>query len=270
MVYTPLPYREGLGVGLLWVGLLWVGLLGLFFRATIEQVVCQGDAYAGGTHPGPAVLALLEEGGLLRPLVVVEVVAVGGVHGVLVLVGVVLAAEEAGLEGELESPVAVAAYGQHVACSHAGAGSFAYPSSVGVEAKAEDTPMHIALEVKAAECPPSPLISPISLISPMSPMSPQVVAGLYLVVPHLEVLVLLVVLPPGEVDGGSEGEVPTLGVVLHGDVGDGAPAVVAGHVGQVVEEVGLHGEELAAGCLRAGRGGDGVAGDDYCYGLFSL
>jgi hypothetical protein len=69
----------------------------LLGHPAVEQVVAEGDAHAGGAQPAEAVLALLEECGLLRPLIIIEVVAVGGVYRVLILVGVVLTAEEAGL-----------------------------------------------------------------------------------------------------------------------------------------------------------------------------
>ena len=59
---------------------------------------------------------------------------------------------------------------------------------------------------------------------------------------------LVIVLPPGEVHRCAVGEVSLEGIVLESYIGDGAPAVVAaGHVDAVEEQVGLDGEELAAG-----------------------
>ena len=39
--------------------------------AAVEQVVTQGDADAGGANPVPAVLALLEQFRLQRPLIII-------------------------------------------------------------------------------------------------------------------------------------------------------------------------------------------------------
>ena len=82
----------------------------------------------------------------------------------------------------------------------------------------------------------------------------EIVAGVQLVVAQLEEFVGVVVLPPGHVEGGAVGEVAALGVVFQGDVGYGAPAVVAGHVDAVEQEVGLDAEELAAGEPLGGEG----------------
>ena len=60
-----------------------------------------------------------------------------------------------------------------------------------------------------------------------------------------------------------------LGIVLYGNVGYGTPAVVAGHVEGVEEQVGLHGEQLATGKNGVERLG-GEDGGNRFYRLYGL
>ena len=227
--------------------------------AAVEEVVAEGDAHACGSEPGEAVLSFLEQAGVPVVFVVVEVVVrvvlVARHSDVLILVGVVLAGEEPGLYAELQSPVSLAAEWQYVAQSYAGSQSFADPSSVFVEADAEESEVRVGLEVE------SPEGGSLAGRVPQYVAGADVVAGLQLVVADLEELVLVVVLPPGSVEAGSEGEVPVEWEELQGDIGYGAPAVVARHVGEVEEQVALDGQHLAAR-LALGKEVGGGGGND--------
>ena len=167
-------------------------------------------------------------------------VAVVGVHGVLILVGVVLAYEHSGLETHLEAPAALAAQLLHEADAHAGTNAFANPAAVLVEADAEQSQMAVALKIEAAEgCALTRRVLP-------DVARTQVVACLHLVVAHLKVFVGPVVLPPRAVERCTVGEVAVLGIVLHSHVGQRTVAVVAGHPHAVEQQVGLHRQQLAA------------------------
>ena len=120
-----------------------------YWSFAIQQVVAQGDAYTGGAYPAPAVLALPEVLTLHRPFVVIEIIVVGGVHGVLVAIGIVLTTEESELQAQFQFPVTIAAQRHHVACSDAGSNTFAYPTAISIEADAEDGGMGVALQVEA-------------------------------------------------------------------------------------------------------------------------
>ena len=76
--------------------------------------------------------------------------------------------------------------------------------------------------------------------------APQVIAGVQLVVAQLEILMLAVVLPPGTLETGSVGEMSVQRIILDAHVGDGAEAVVARHIGKVVEQIGLDAQQFPA------------------------
>ena len=76
--------------------------------------------------------------------------------------------------------------------------------------------------------------------------APQVIAGVQLVVAQLEILMLAVVLPPGTLETGSVGEMSVQRIILDAHVGDGAEAVVARHIGEVVEQIGLDAQQFPA------------------------
>ena len=154
-------------------------------------------------------------------------VAVIGVDGVLVLERIVASDEVARLGLELQPPVAVAAERQHIAGTDATAKTFAHPAAVGIEHDAVECYMGVGLHIEAAEG--GTLAGNVAT----DVAGTEVVARLQLVVAHLEILVAFVVLPPGAVERGAEGEVAVKWIVLNGHVGDGAPTVVAWHVGQV-------------------------------------
>ena len=74
----------------------------------VEQVVSQSHTDTRGTEPRITVLTFLEETRILRPLVIVKIVVVRRVNGVLILIGIVLAMEEAQLETKLQAPMPLA------------------------------------------------------------------------------------------------------------------------------------------------------------------
>ena len=198
-------------------------------------------------------------------------VAVGGIHRVLILVGVVLTAEEAGLHAQLQSPVALTAQRHHIAEAQAGAGALAYPTAVLVEADAEDGGMGVGLQVEAgigfAVVLPIGLVDLIGLIGSCGLMGTfQIVAALHLVVAELEVFVGPIVLIPRHVERRAPGEVALLRIILDGHIGDGCPAVVARDIGAIQQQVGLDGQQLTAlehlftidGVLRLYEDGSGL------------
>jgi len=101
------------------------------------------------------------------------------------------------------------------------------------------------------------LVGVVGAVAPVLMGSLEIVSCLQLVVAQLEELVVVVVLPPRHVERGAKGEVTTLGIVFNGHIGDGAPAVVAGHIGKVEQQVGLDGEQLATGQLALQQDGGG-------------
>ena len=149
----------------------------------------------------------------------------------------------------------VAAQREDIADTDAAAQRFALPTIVGVEADAEETDVGVSGDVETTEG------GTFARRAAVNVTGAPVVAGLKLVVADLEVLVLVVVLPPGTVEGETVGEVTAQRVVLDGDVRDGTPAVIARDVGEVKQEVRFHREELAARNLDdEGHGGLGNQG----------
>lgn len=69
----------------------------------------------------------------------------------------------------------------------------------------------------------------------------QIIASVELIIAQLEILVIIVMLPPRTVETGSVREVTVKRIILlYCHIGDGAEAVVTRHVGEVEEQVGLN------------------------------
>ena len=88
------------------------------------------------------------------------------------------------------------------------------------------------------------LLGLMGLIGPDS--APWVVAGFHLIVAELEILMGIVILPPRHVERCAKGEVSLQGVVLNGNIGNGSPAVVAGDIGTIKQQVGLDSQQFFA------------------------
>ena len=77
----------------------------------------------------------------------------------------------------------------------------------------------------------------------------QIIAGVQLVVAQLEILVGIVVFPPGTVETGAIGEMSVKRIIFYCHIRDGTKAVVARHISQIEEQIGLDAEQLPAVCF---------------------
>ena len=191
-------------------------------------------AQVGGTEPGEAVVTLLEAGGGTEVVVVIVAIDLAG-HGVTVHVGVVEGEEEAGRGHELEAQGAFLVKAHGVAACEAEATAFALPASVGVKADTVDAAMQVGSEVGSEE---------LSLAL-------EVTAQLELHVAGLEELLRVPLAMGSPGDAQVVGEVTVEGVVLELQVGREGPSEV-GHIEEVVQQVGAHGDEVATGILHGG------------------
>ena len=94
--------------------------------------------------------------------------------------------------------------------------------------------MRVKAEVESLES------RPFSQLSLTDVAASQIIAGVELIIAQLEILVIIVMLPPRTVKTGSVREVTVKRLILNSHIGDGAEAVVARHVSEVEEQIGLN------------------------------
>ena len=211
-------------------------------RFPAEKVVREGDAYTGGPEPVVAVLTPLERGGIAVPLIIVLLLVVVGVDGAQPLIGVLACAEESDLQTELQAPPAVVAQGQHVARADACADALTLVAVGGVDTDTIYKGVDVGRHVPVAKG------RTLADGTPADVATLEVVTALKLVVAHLHIFMGVVVLPPGEVQRGTEGEMTVQRIVFHGNIRDRTePVVSRGDVSEVEEHIGLHAEQLPVG-----------------------
>ena len=74
----------------------------------------------------------------------------------------------------------------------------------------------------------------------------RVIASVQLVVAQLKILVCLVVSPPRTFEARPIGEVTVQWIIFYRHIGDGAETIVAWHIGEIVEQIGLDAQKLSA------------------------
>ena len=180
----------------------------LLVVSAIEDVVAESNLQSGGTEPCISVLTLLEVLGIAIPFIVVLLRVGVRVYGAAPLVRVVGGVEESGLQSEFQPPVFRASQRQDVADAESCTIAFAFPSAFLSETYIIYECVRISTEEEPFEgCS-------LAGVPFVDVSAAQVVAGVQLIVAQLEILMLVVVLPPWSVEACTIGEVSVLGVIL--------------------------------------------------------
>ena len=94
--------------------------------------------------------------------------------------------------------------------------------------------MRVKAEVESLES------CPLSQRTLTNVAASQIIAGVELIIAQLEILVIIVMLPPRTIETRSVREVTVKRIILYRHVRNGAEAVITGHVSEVEEQIGLH------------------------------